>query len=528
MGIRSAFSTYLDKRAISRLERRSQSASGCTFTFGLPNTASGETVTQDSALGLTAFLSGVTILSGSVSQLPLKVFKKTPTGKEEVPDHPVNGLLQARPNPDMTAVMFRDSRQQWVNTHGNGYAEIERDNIGRPLALWPLPADKVKAEWNSRDELVYEYTTGTQIKKQSTTLSASEVLHIPGFGFDGVTGRSIIAYARESLGEAQATQKAGAAFWANGARPTGMLEFPGMIKQDQLERLRSQFAETYSGAGNTGKPMLLEGGAKWSPTSIPPEDAQYLETRNFQVADIARMFNMPPHMLGDLSNAHFSNIEHQNRFFLQMTLMPWLIRWEQECNAKLFTEQERGDGYFVEHVVDAFLRGDTTSRFNAYKMAREGGWMSVNDIRRKENMNPIDGGDVYLSPLNMAPADDLRAHREHLKDALSKVVTKEVLAMRAAAKKGDFSEAAGKFYAGHASHVASVMTPSIRSLAETLGVSAEKYILSFASRHCEESLREMLQLGAGGADQELRVWEQFTAEREADLIIEELRHGERT
>lgn len=230
-------------------------ASGCnTFSFGGPNTVAGVTVTEQSALGLTAFSSALTIMAGSVSQLPLKVYQRTANGREARPEHPVQKLLQIRPNKDMTAVMFRDSRQEATNVHGNGYAEIERDRAGRPIAMWPLESNATEPTYSERGDLVYEVTEGDGFRPDKKTLPAIDVLHIPGFGFDGLTGRSIISVARESLGEAQATQGAGAAFWKNGARPTGVIAFPGVLDEEQYKRLKQSWADQYGGSGNTGKP----------------------------------------------------------------------------------------------------------------------------------------------------------------------------------------------------------------------------------------------------------------------------------
>jgi HK97 family phage portal protein len=529
MGIRQFFKDLRAGRELRATSSAGISSSGSCGFLSDSRTESGERVTGTTADMLPAYYQAHVVLSSSVSQLPLKVYQRTASGKEARPDHPVQQLLQLRPNGDMTAVMFRDSRMAWASTWGNGYAEIERDRRDMPVALWPIDSDVVTPDYDNDGNLVYEIQDGDGFNKNTKTVQARDMMHIPGYGFDGLTGRSVIQNFREVLGESLATQRASSAFWRNGARSTGILSSPNKLDAEQRERLRADFKNKQGGAGNTGKLIFLEGGWDYKPTSIPPEDAQYIQTRQWQVGDIARIFNMPPHKLGEMSRSLFSNIEQQNLDFVQMTLLPWLIRWEQELDQKMFTEREREAGYYVEHSLEALLRGDTQSRFNAYSQARQAGWMSVNEIRKFENMDPIDGGDIYLTPLNMAPADsdpeDFRAHREHIADALGRVVTKEVKAIRSYLDRDGFAKSAAAFYAKHPEHIVEVLTPAIRAFGETIGKDCMPYLKEFAQRHSEESLREMQQLGPQGAEKELRAWEQFTAHREAELIIEELTDG---
>ena len=235
------------------------------------------------------------------------------------------------------------------------------------------------------------------------TLPPSEVLHIPGLGFDGLVGYSPIAMAKNAIGMAIACEEYGAKFFANGAAPGGVLEHPGTIKDPQ--RVRESWQSTFGGSGNANKIAVLEEGMKYTPIGISPEQAQFLETRKFQINEIARIFRVPPHMVGDLEKSSFSNIEQQSLEFVKYTLDPWVIRWEQSIQRSLLSRDEKSV-YFVKFNLEGLLRGDYQSRMNGYAIGRQNGWMSANDIRELENLDRIpaeDGGDLYLINGNMLP-----------------------------------------------------------------------------------------------------------------------------
>ena len=273
------------------------------------------------------------------------------------------------------------------------------------VALYPLLPDRMKVDRNTNGELYYEYTPSDQSKFDGKTvvLNSYEVLHIPGLGFDGLVGYSPFAMAKNAIGMAIACEEFGARFFENGAAPSGVLEHPGTLKDPA--RVRGTWQSQFGGSSNSGKVVVLEEGMKYTPISIAPEQAQFLETRKFQINEIARIFRVPPHMVGDLEKSSFSNIEQQSLEFVKYTLDPWVIRWEQSLSRVLFTKDEKKT-FFVKFNVEGLLRGDYASRMAGYATARQNGWMSANDIRELENLNRIskeDGGDLYLINGNMLP-----------------------------------------------------------------------------------------------------------------------------
>lgn len=369
--------------------------------------SAGVSVTEQSAPGLTTVGAAIRILSESVASLPLPIYKRTKdSGRERASDHPLYAVLHDQANPYMTAMTFRELMQSHVLTWGNAYAEIEWDATGKIIALWPMDPSQTEPKYDSvKRDLVYVTHIGTN----KIQLPAYRVFHLYGLGTDGIKGKSPIRQHREAIGLAMATEQYGADWFGNGARPGGTLETDQILKdKDAIDRLRQSWQD-FHGGKNKHKVAVLEGGMKYKPITLPPEDSQFLETRKFQVAEIARIFRIPPHLLGDLDKATFSNIEQQSLEFVVHTLRPWLVRWEQAINSRLLTPNERKK-YFAEHVVDALLRGDIKSRFESYQIARQNGWLSANDIRKLENMNPIDaseGGDSYLVNSAMMPISTL-------------------------------------------------------------------------------------------------------------------------
>ena len=366
--------------------------------------ATGIHVSENTALRSTAVWACVKLLSETLASLPLIVYRRlTPRGKERAAGHPLYKLLHDAPNPEMTSYTFREVMQGHLVTWGNCFAEIDYGNgigDGYPQALWPLLPNKMQVGRDKESgKLIYSYLLpdGTTAK-----LAAWQVWHVPGFGFDGIVGYSPIQMAREAIGLSLATEEFGARFFGNGASPGGVLEHPNKLSVEAQERLRKSWNEMHSGLSNQHRIAILEEGMKFSKVGIPPNDAQFLETRKFQINEIARFFNVPPHMIGDLDRATFSNIEQQSLEFVVYTIRPWLVRWEQAASLKLLGAAERSE-YFVEFLVDGLLRGDSASRAAYYREMFYMGAMSPNDIREKENLNPLDQGDEYYIPLNMVP-----------------------------------------------------------------------------------------------------------------------------
>ncbi len=387
-----------------RGERRGAAEEAALLALlGGARSSAGVAVSEDSSLRNTAVLACVRILSNSVAMLPLPVYRRlAPRGKERATEHPLYALLNEQANAEMTAFELRRWLVQHVLLYGNGYAEIDWTPGGQVRALWPLLSAQTRIE-RVGGALQYHYTLPNG---RTITLPAWRVLHLRGLTGNGVEGYSVIrALMHEAVGLGLATQEYGARFFGNGARPGIVLEHPGVLSDRAYKRLQESWASAHEGLTNAHRLRILEEGMRVNTISVPPEEAQFLETRKFQVTEIARAFGVPPHLIGDMERATFSNIEHQYMEFLQFSLGPWLKQIEQTIHAALMRRAERQE-YFVEHVRDAILQADTTTRYQAYALGRQWGWLSVNDIRELENMNPVADGDEYLVPLNMAPAGE--------------------------------------------------------------------------------------------------------------------------
>ena len=386
-----------------------------SFFFG--TSSSGKAVNEKTALQTTAVYACVRILAETIASLPFHTYRYTLNGKEKAIEHPIYYLLHSEPNPEMTSFVFRETLMSHLLLWGNAYAQIIRDGRGQVLGLYPLLPNKVIVNRNQHGELVYQY----EKDGQTYFLRSYEVLHIPGLGFDGLIGYSPIAMAKNAIGMAIATEEYGAKFFANGANPGGVLEHPGVVKDPA--RIRESWNAVYQGSSNAHRVAVLEEGMKFQSIGIPPEQAQFLETRKFQLNEIARIFRIPPHMIGDLEKSSFSNIEQQSLEFVMYTLDPWVVRWEQAIQRALFTENEKRQ-YFVKFNVDGLLRGDYQSRMNGYAVGRQNGWLSANDIRELENLNRIPedlGGDLYLINGNMTKLKDAGAFANNKIEATKEV-----------------------------------------------------------------------------------------------------------
>ena len=365
--------------------------------------STGLSIDPDRSLANTAVFACVRVLSETLAGLPLPVFERKADGsKERAQGHPLYPILHDAPNAEMTAFEYRECMMGHLALWGNHYSEIVRDGYtGDVRALWPLRPDKMQLRRSdaNRIEYVYRMPDGTDKVWQ-----AQNILHVRGLGSNGIIGYSPVSIAREAVGLGLATELYGASFFGNGARPGAVLLHPGVLSDEAHSRLRKSWENRHQGLSNAQRVAILEEGMTIETIGVPPEDAQFLETRRFQVNEIARLFRVPPHMIGDLDRATFSNIEQQSIEFVVHTITPWAERIEQRLAQSLIVAVER-DRYYIEHVVDGLLRGDIQSRYEAYATGRQWGWLSANDIRQLENMNPVDGGDIYLSPMNMVAAD---------------------------------------------------------------------------------------------------------------------------
>lgn len=379
---------------------------GSSYSFFFGGTTSGKPVNEHTAMQMTAVYSCVRILAEAVAGLPLHLYKYTASGgKEKALFHPLYFLLHDEPNPEMSSFVFRETLMTHLLLWGNAYAQIIRNGKGEVIALYPLMPNRMRVDRDSKGELYYSYTRYSDeapaINGMTVTLRPSDVLHIPGLGFDGLVGYSPIAMAKNAIGLAMATEEYGAKFFANGAAPGGVLEHPGTIKDPQ--KVKESWNMAYQGSSNAHRVAVLEEGMKYQPIGISPEQAQFLETRKFQINEIARIFRVPPHMVGDLEKSSFSNIEQQSLEFVKYTLDPWVIRWEQAISRSLLRTDEK-KLLFAKFNVDGLLRGDYNSRMNGYAIGIQNGFMCPNDARALEDMDLIPdelGGNRFLCNGNM-------------------------------------------------------------------------------------------------------------------------------
>lgn len=374
------------------------------WLYNWGNTWSGKRVNAHTAMQNSGVYACVRIISETVASLPYHTYRYTDDGKQKYYEHPLYYLLHDEPNPEMTSIVFWETEVAHLLTWGNSYSQIIRNGRGDVIGLYPLLPNKMKVERSRTDKKIY-YTYYPD-NEGAVVLSSDEVLHIPGLGFDGIMGYSPIAMAKQAIGLDTAAEEYGSKFFENGGTPSGILTHPGHIKEP--EKLRDAWNKAYGGSSNSHKTAVLEEGVKYERISMPPEEAQFLETRKFQLNEICRIFRVPPHMVADLDKATFSNIEQQSLDFVVNTIRPWLVRIEQSVNKQLLSKDEKGK-VFTKHNVDGLLRGDFQSRMNGYAIGRQNGWYSANDIRELEDMNRIpaeQGGDEYLCNGNMTRLSD--------------------------------------------------------------------------------------------------------------------------
>jgi HK97 family phage portal protein len=370
------------------------------FIFG--TASSGKTVNEKTAMQTSVVYACVRIIAETIASLPFHTYRSTPTGKEKATDHDLYFLLHSEPNDEMTSFIFRETLVGHLLLWGNAFAQIVRDGRGRITELYPLMPDRMSVDRNDKGDIYYIYTKGGE----QVTLRASEILHIPGLGFDGLVGYSPIAMAKNAVGMALAVEEFGSKFFANGANPSGVLEHPGVLKDPK--KVRESWNQLYQGTGNSHKVAVLEEGLQYKRIGIPPNEAQFLETRKFQLNEICRIFRVPPHMVADLDKSSFSNIENQSLNFVIHTIRPWLVRIEQAINRAVLSKEEKKQ-YFVSFSVEGLLRGDYQSRMSGYSIGIQNGFMSPNDVRELENWNHIEDGDIYRVNGNMLKLADVGA-----------------------------------------------------------------------------------------------------------------------
>lgn len=383
-----------------------------SYSLFLSPRQAGVYIDEHRALQLAAVYGCTRIIAESIAGLPWRVYQRSTTGTfdkpvtQHLPSSPIDWLINIQPNVEMNSFQFREFMLASALLWGNGYAEIERDQGGRPIALWPITPDRVRV-WRNPDSLAVEYIVSGGMDGLTAIVPMTDMLHLRGMGFDGLLGYSVIRLAARTMGIGIALEQFGASYFANGTHPSGLLTTPQKLQKQQVDELRAQWEEIHKGAENSRKAAILHGDMKWQPLVVPPQDSQFLEMRKFEVIDIARWFRVPPHKVGDLSGSRHVNIEQQSIEFVTDCLVPWISRLEQEANVKLIGRNSRATIY-TRINVNALMRGDIKTRYDAYGQARRDGWLSGNDIRELEDLNPYVGGDLYLVQAQMVPLDMLR------------------------------------------------------------------------------------------------------------------------
>ena len=379
-------------------------ANPAEWMFSDNESKTGIAVTENTAMQLSAVFGAVRVISETMATLPWSV-KQTADGiVQDAEGHPINKLIH-HPNAMMTDFTFRETCQAHLCLHGNAFIAIKRDAAGNPIQLIPIHPDRVQVK-------VYKEEKFYQVDKKET-FDDSEMIHIVGLGFDGVVGKSVIECARESIGLGLAADQFGGSFFGNGANISAVLTHPARLSDEAYKRLMRSWSQRNTGLNNSHKTAILEEGMNVTKLSVSPQDSQFISTRKFGVEDIARFFRLPLAYLGSMDQSSTrANVEEQGIIFSRNTMLPWVKRWEAELNRKLFV----GDSdYYIRFEMDGLLRGDIKSRYQSYAVARQWGFLSANDIRRFENMEPIDGGNVYLQPLNMT---DVSANVNDANDAV--------------------------------------------------------------------------------------------------------------
>ena len=386
-------------------------------------------INTETAMKYTAVFACVRVLSETLAAMPIMVYrKKNKDEREPVTDVPLYDILHNVFNPEMSAFNGKETCMIALNTGGNAVCERLVNSRGELIGLYPYPWYMVRIERDKDTrQLVYKIGSGADEK----TLSRSQVFHLPGLSFDGVVGLSPIEYSASAIRLGLSYEQFGVNFYRNGMNPSIALEYPTELSDAAYQRLKDDLNKNYAGIANTGKPFLAEGGAKVKELTIKPADAQLIENKRFQIEDVARIYRVPMHLIQELTRSTNNNIEHQSLEFVMYTMLPWFKRWEENISMQLLTRPERQAGYYAEFKIDALLRGDAKSRAEAYAAGRQWGWLSVNDIRRMENLPPIENGDIYLQPLNMGEAGKVK--QEDQQKAMAEAIYKMITEGRATA-----------------------------------------------------------------------------------------------
>lgn len=521
--------------------------------YGAPDPGpTGVTVTEDSALSATAIWAGVRIISETLAMLPLKLYERVDErSKRPARSSDLYRLMHDAPNPEQTSFEFREMQQGFLLLWGNCYAQKMVNARGEVSELWPLVPWRVTPIRTASNAMAYRVRLPGDDRRE-VVLSADDILHVRGFSSNGFLGDNVVEKFRNSIGLSLAAEEFGGRFFGNGLAASGGLKHPGKLGPEGRKNLRDSFTERHGGVSKSHRLMILEEGLEWFQMSTDPEKAQALETRKFQVTEVARILNLPPHLLKDLERATFTNIEHQGQEFVTYSMQPWLTRWEQRLNRSLILPSQR-EQYFFKFEVGGLLRGDSAARSAFYASMFNTGVYSINDIREKEDDEPVEGGDQRFVPLNMAPLEQAsqllaappavdpvaepepRAIRPTPRIALEPVVRAEVdrivrrqsKAIRGAARKGpqEFRAWADEFFEREVEVVVESLTPAATSLAALTGTQLD--VRAFSSIDTAQALEAVRRALAAPEDLEARVgaladaWEAERAEAVTRQIIDQ-------
>lgn len=368
----------------------------------MPGESGHSGIDTQTAMKYSAVFACCRVLGETFASMPAMEYRKKANGdREATRDTAAFDILHNAPNTEMSPFSFKEVGMMNINIGGNAVSEKLVNKFGDLVGLYPYKWQNVGIDRdNQAKKLIYRVTDGSSQK----TLKREQVFHVPGISFDGIIGLSPIEYAASAIRLGMSYEQFGVNFYKKGVNSSGAFSFPGELGDEAFQRLKKDLNENYAGLRNTGTPMLLEGGGKFEQFAMKPADAQLIENKRFQTEDIARIYRMPLHLIQDLSRSTNNNIEHQSLEFIMYTMLPIFKRWEENINMQLLTPAERKAGYYIEFKIDALLRGDAKSRAEAYAHGRQWGWLSVNDIRKLENLPRIDSGDIYLQPSNMIEA----------------------------------------------------------------------------------------------------------------------------
>ena len=465
--------------------------------FGGAQSSAGVDVTAESALNYTTVYACVSLIAENIASLPLVLYKKNGKNKDRATDHYLYPLLHDAPNDEMTSFNWREAFVSQLLLWGTGYNWKVTGEDGRIKAIYPLESARMTVE-----------RINGKIVHRCDGEVASGIMAVPALGFNGIVGKSPISVAKQAIGLGLATEEFGARYFGSGTNPSLRLYHPQRLSKEAADRLKESIGRNNSGLQNSHKIMVFEEGMKAENATIPPEDSQFLQTRSFQRSEICAIYRVPPFMVGDVEKqtSWGAGIEQQQIGFVTHTIRPWLVRIEQILNLHLLSDRERAQGYFIEFLVDGLLRGDLKSRYEAYAIGRTNGFLNANEIRSLENLNPREGGDIYLDQVNMAPTDTLAADKQQddarsainksferlFKVTAERVLRRETNTIRKTATKttwagaGSFTDAVEKFYKNFKTDISRDFLPIYQSYAESIGVKKDSDFDTFVQGRCDE------------------------------------------